>query len=121
MRIIGICYTYFHTETQTVAPTLPVFQGLKHCIKFLASHPHKNIFYPSNSYYGSNAIRLTWSRNQVEDYTAQNFLECYQDSYHDTIINSRRSVSGIIHTLIGVAFCYRVHIQPPVAYEFTNG
>ena len=60
--------------TQNVAPTLPGFQGLKHCIQFLASHPHTSIFCPYNFYYGSNVIRLPWSGNQVEDYTTQNCL-----------------------------------------------
>ena len=65
MRIIDICYTACCLSTQTVAPTLPVFQGIKRCIKYLASHPHKPILYPSNNYDGSNVIRLTWSGNQV--------------------------------------------------------
>ena len=42
---IEICYTYFHPRTKTVAPTLPYFQGLKRCIKYIATHPHKPIFY----------------------------------------------------------------------------
>ena len=29
------------------------------------------IFFPYNSYDGSNVIILTWSANQVEDYTTQ--------------------------------------------------
>ena len=67
MVIIDICYTACHLETQTVAPTLPGFQGLKRCIKYLVSHPHKHIFYTSNYYYGSNVNGLKWSGNQVED------------------------------------------------------
>ena len=51
--------------TQTVSPTLPGLQGIKLCVKYLASHQYKPIFYPSNSYDKSNVIRLTWSRNQV--------------------------------------------------------
>ena len=66
MSIIYICYTAWHLSTQTVAPTLPGFQCIKRCIKYLASHPHKPIFYPSGSYDGSNVIRLTCSGNQVE-------------------------------------------------------
>ena len=75
MSRIGIFYTAFRLGTQTVSPTLPVFQGIKRCIQYIASHPHKPIFYTSNSYDGSNATRLTWSGTQVEDYTTQNFLE----------------------------------------------
>ena len=64
-----------------MAPTLPDFQGLKHCIQYLASHTHKPIFYPTNSYDGSNVIRLIWS----EDYTTQNCLEYQQYTYHTRI------------------------------------
>ena len=64
---IDIFYTAFRLETQYEAPTLPGFQGIKLCIQYLASHPHKPIFYPYNYHYGSNVIRLTWSGNQVED------------------------------------------------------
>ena len=50
MSIIDVCYATCCLGTQTVAPTLPGFQGIKRCVQFLASHPHKPIFYPSNSY-----------------------------------------------------------------------
>ena len=49
---IDICYTDCRLATQTVAPNLPFFQGIKRCIQYLDSHPHKPIFYPSNFYYG---------------------------------------------------------------------
>ena len=49
---IGICYTDCRLYTQTVAPTLPGFQGIKRCVQYLASHSHKPIFYCSNSYDG---------------------------------------------------------------------
>ena len=74
MIIIDICYSTCHLSTQTVAPTLPSFQGIKLCVRYLASHPCKPIFYPHNYYDGSNVIRLTWNGNQVEDYTTQNCL-----------------------------------------------
>ena len=73
-----------------MALTLPGFQGIKRCVQYLASHPHKSIFYPSNYYDASNVIRLTWNGNQVEYHTTQNFLECHQDADHDIIINRRR-------------------------------
>ena len=76
MRRIKIFYKDFRLETQTVAPTLPGFQELKRCLKYLYMNPHKPIFYPFNYYDGSNVIRLTWSGNQCEDYTTHNFLEC---------------------------------------------
>ena len=70
---INIYYTDFHMETQTVAPNITGFQGIKRCIQYLDSHPNKPIFYPYKYYDGSNLIRLTWSFNQVEDYTTQKF------------------------------------------------
>ena len=45
MSRIDIFYTACHMETQTVAPTLPGLQGIKHCIQYLYSHPHKTIFF----------------------------------------------------------------------------
>ena len=74
MSRIDLFYAICRLETQTVAPTLPGFQVIKRYVQYLASHPHKPIFYPSNSYDGSNVIRLTWSGNQVEDHTTQNCL-----------------------------------------------
>ena len=50
MNIIDVCYATCRLDTQTVAPTLTGFQGIKRCVQFLASHPHKPIFYPSSSY-----------------------------------------------------------------------
>ena len=74
MSRIDLCYTTCHLATQTVSPTLPGFQGIKRCAQYLASHPHKPIFYPSNSYDGSNVTRLTCSENQVEYHTTKNCL-----------------------------------------------
>ena len=45
-------YATCRLETQTVAPTLSGFQGIKRCVQYLASHPHKPIFYPYNYYDG---------------------------------------------------------------------
>ena len=73
MIIINLCYATCRLDTQTMALTLPGFQGIKQCVQYLDSHPHKTIFYPSNSYDGSNVIRLRWDENQVEDHTTQNF------------------------------------------------
>ena len=57
----------------------------------------------------------TWSGNQVEYHTTQNCLEFHQDADHARILNRRRSVSGIIHTLLGAAVCWKVQIQPAIA------
>ena len=52
MSRIYLCYATCHIATQTVAPTLPGFQVIKRCVQYRASHPHKPIFYPYNSYDG---------------------------------------------------------------------
>ena len=97
MRIIEIFYTAYYMGTQTVAHALPGLQYIKICIQYLASHPHKPIFYPSTYYYGSNSIRLIWIGTQVKYYTTQNFLGCHQDADCYIIINRRRPVSGILY------------------------
>ena len=52
MRRIDFCYVTCRLATQIVSPTLPGFQGIKLCVQYMASHPHKPIFYPSNYYDG---------------------------------------------------------------------
>ena len=47
-------------------------------------------------------------------------LECHQDADHAIIINRRRSVSGIIHTLLGVAIFWKVHIQSAITSDSTD-
>ena len=108
MSIIEIFYAACYIATQTVEPTLPGFQCIKCYVQYLASHPHKPIFYTSNYYDGSNGIRLTWSGNRVEDHTTQNCFKYHQDADHAIILNRRRSVLGIIHTLLGVAVCWKL-------------
>ena len=121
MSRIDLCYATCHIATQTVTPTLPGFQGIKRCVQYMDRYPHKPIFYLYNSYDGSNVIRLTWSGNQVEDHTTQNCLEYTQDADHAIILNRRRSVSGIIHTLLGVAVFWKVKIQPDISFDSTYG
>ena len=108
MSRIDILNATFSLSTQTVAPTLTGFQGIKRCVQYLASHPHKNIFYPSTYYYGSNVIILTCIGNQVEYYTTHNWLEFRQDADHNIIINRRHSVSGILNTLLGVSVFWKI-------------
>ena len=43
MSKIEICHTSCFLANQTVAPTLPSFQGIKICIQYLDSHPNKTI------------------------------------------------------------------------------
>ena len=119
MSRIDLCYATFHLATQTVVSNLPGFKGINRCFHYLASHPHKPRFYPSNYYDGWNVIRLTCSGNQVEDHT--NCLECHQYADHAIFINIRRSVSGIIHTLLGFAVCWKVQIQATIASESPYG
>ena len=118
---IDICYIACRMGTQTLAPNIPGFQVLKRCIQYMDSHPHKHIFNPSGSNYELNTIRLTSSGNQVEGYTIHNFLEFYQYADHDIIISIRRLVSGIVHTLTEVTFCWKVYIPLYVASESTDG
>ena len=54
-----IFYATYCLGTQNVALNLPDFQGINLCVQYLASHPHKPIFYPYNYYDGSNVIILT--------------------------------------------------------------
>ena len=121
MSRIEICYASCRMATQTVVPTLPGFQGIKRCVQYLASQPHKPIFYHSTYYDRSNVIRIIWSGNKVEYHTTQNCLECNQYADHSRIINRRRSVSGIIHTLPVVAVCWKVQIQPDIASDSNVG
>ena len=39
--------------------------------------------------------------------------------YHDRIFNRRRSVSGIIHTLLGVDVYWKLQIKTAITYEST--
>ena len=44
MSRIDLCYATCCLETHSVASTVPGFQGIKRCVQYLASHPHKPIF-----------------------------------------------------------------------------
>ena len=57
----------------------------------------------------------------MEYYTSHNFLEYHQYADHARILNIRRSVLVIIHTLLGVKMCRKVQIQPAVASDSTDG
>ena len=120
MSKIDILYSGCFLGTQTLAPTLTGFQGLKCCAQYLASHPRKIIFHSYNSYDGSNIIILTWRGNKVEEYTTKNSLECHKCVDWSILINRRRSVSGIIHTLIDDAVCLKVQVQQDIASESTD-
>ena len=89
-------------------------------MQYLVTHPHETIFCPSNSYEGSNFIIIIWSGYQVEDYTNHNFLKFYKDADHALIVNKIRSVSGIIHTTLGVVVFWKFQIHPAVSSDSTS-
>ena len=62
-----------------------------------------------------------WSGDHVEDYKTHNCLECHQDVDHAQILNIQWSVSGIIHTLIGVDVCWKDQIKPVFYSDPTDG
>ena len=64
---------------------------------------------------------FSWTGTQVEDYTTHNCVECHRYADLDIILNIRRSVSCIIHDLIGVAVFWEVQIPPYVASDSTKG
>ena len=43
MSIIDICYTTCNISNLIVAHNITGLQGIKLCVKYLASHPHKTI------------------------------------------------------------------------------
>ena len=57
----------------------------------------------------------------MEDYTTKYCLEYHQDADNTRIINIRLSVSGIIHTLLGITVSWKLQIQPAVESESTDG
>ena len=71
MSRINLCYATCRLDNQALAPTLNGFQVIKRCVQYMASHPHKSIFYSSYSYDGSNFIMIIWSVNQVEYHTTK--------------------------------------------------
>ena len=72
------------------------------------------------SYDALNITILTWGGNQVKYHTTHNYLEYHKDADNAIINNSIRSVSGIIHTIIGITFLWKLQIQPAVASESTD-
>ena len=40
---------------------------------------------------------------------------------HARVLNIRRTVSGIIHTLIGVAVCWKIQIKPYISFDPNYG
>ena len=64
---------------------------------------------------------MTCCGNQVEYHITKNCLEYHQDADHVIIINQRRSVLVIVHTLIGVSVCWKVQIRPDIESDSTDG
>ena len=107
MNRVDIFYAECFLGTHCVDPILPELKGITRCIQFLAAHPHNCIFYVLNAYGGYNYTRITWSGNQIEDYTIQICFECHQGADNPRILNRRQSVSIIVHTILCVAVFWK--------------
>jgi hypothetical protein len=88
------------------APTTASFQGLHRICRYLATKPHRPLFYPSNPSNGSNVVVFTWSPTDTERKSFSNDLLCFNDASDAQDLQDLRSVLCNVHTLGGTAIAW---------------
>jgi hypothetical protein len=88
------------------APTTASFQGLHRICRYLATKPHRPLFYPSNPSSGTNVVVFSWSPSDVEKRSFSNELLCFNDAGDPQDLQDLRSVLCNIHTLGGTAIAW---------------
>ena len=57
----------------------------------------------------------------MEDYITRDCLVCHQYVYHNRTVNRMRSLSGIVHTPLGIAVFQKFQINHAVVSDYTDG
>ena len=103
------------------APNAASFAGLKRIARFLATHPHTPIFYPSTVKLTMHqTIRFEVEPGKFIEQLISNIREMYVDADHARDIKTRKSVSCVLSAVCGVLIHWHMGKQSCVAAHSTD-
>ena len=103
-----------------VAPNEPAFQGLKRMARFLATHTHAPIFYPRQNLKMYQTIRFEVEPGKFVEHVISNLFQFFKDSDHARDIKTRKSITCVVATMLGVFVHWQMGKQSCIAAHSTD-
>ena len=88
------------------APTAAAFAGLRRICRYLATHPHRPLFFPRHPLGKSSPVTFCWSPTDSEKQAFRHDLQCFNDAGDPQDLHDLRSILCNIHTLGGTAVAW---------------
>ena len=101
-------------------PNEAAFQGIKRIGRYLATHLHTPIFYPSLKFNMHQKIRFEYEPGKFDEQLISNLLIQFVDSDHARDIKTRKSMTCIIVALLGVIVHWHMGKQTCIAAHSTD-
>jgi hypothetical protein len=117
---LDIGYATQRLSSYTHAPNAAAFAGHYKILRYLATHPHRPIFFPRLPMTGSQEIRVDYDPPKIDSIELPNSLiECV-DADHARDHATRRSVYCIILMINVVAIHWKMQQQKCIATHSTD-
>ena len=117
---LDIGYATTRLSQYTHAPNAAAFAGLYRILRYLATHPHRPIFYPRRPVTDVHELRFEYDAPSFESITLPNGLLEMVDSDHARDNATRRSCHCVLALLCGVAIHWKMQQQKCIAIHSTD-
>ena len=104
----------------TAAPTAAAFAGLRRICRYLATKPHRPLYYPANPTHGTNIIAFEFGPNEKETLKLSNGLTCFNDTGDAQDLMDQRSLLCNTHTLGGTCVAWETKKSSSIPLHSTD-
>ena len=102
------------------APTAAAFAGLRRICRYLATKPHRPLYYPANPTHGTNIIAFEFGPDAKEKMKMSNNLVCFNDAGDAHDLMDQRSMLCNMHTLGGTCVSWEAKKSSSIPLHSTD-
>lgn len=117
---IDIAYAICRWGKYLSHPTAASFAGLRRICRYLATLPHRPLFFPCLPLTDKHFVAFVWSSKDIESKAFPNDLTCFNDAGEPQDLTDLRAITCNIHTLGGVAISWEVKKTPSIPLHSTD-
>ena len=117
---IDIMFAMCHLGKFTGAPTAAAFAGLRRICRYIATKPHRPLYYPANPSERTNIISFEFGPDEKETITMSNNLTCFNDAGDAQDLMDQRSILCNTHTLGGTCVTWEAKKSSSIPLHSTD-
>ena len=117
---LDLMYAMCRLGKYTAAPTSAAFVGLRRICRYLATKPHRPLYYPANPTHGTNMITFAFGPNDTKTIEMSNDLTCFNDAGDTQDLMDQRSILCNTHILGGTCVAWETKKSPSIPLHSTD-